>query len=209
MRRGFVDSLAWMRDSWNIDDGRLTAECVFLATGSSPREPDGFPGIPYIPLDDALIPPRLPGESHNAFEGLIQALLPASESVCLYMAIGVSLEWRCFPAHHQVLLDDDLIPPRLPGHHLIIIVLKEPCRPWPLGTMKLQNHQSDSKLHAMWLHLQMGYLSQFKQFSKGWSSLAGMSVAQQRNRSRQASWTCQLPLSFLSRLLCMPTSETL
>ena len=65
MRRGFVGSLAWMRDSWKIDDGRLTAECVFLATGSSPQEPDGFPGIPYIPLDDALIPPRLPGDSCN------------------------------------------------------------------------------------------------------------------------------------------------
>ena len=65
MQRGFVDSLNWMRDSWKINDGRLTAECVFLATGSSPQEPDGFPGIPYIPLDDALIPPRLPGDSFN------------------------------------------------------------------------------------------------------------------------------------------------
>ncbi|KAK9820665.1 hypothetical protein WJX74_002371 [Apatococcus lobatus] len=61
MRRGFVDSLDWMRDSWRIDDGRLTADCTFLATGASPQEPDGFPGLPYIPLDDALIPPRLPG----------------------------------------------------------------------------------------------------------------------------------------------------
>ena len=63
MRRGLVESLDWMQDSWKIDGGRLTADCVFLATGASPQEPDGFPGIPYIPLDDALVPPRLSGES--------------------------------------------------------------------------------------------------------------------------------------------------
>ena len=62
MRRGLIDSLDWMRDSWKVNGGKLTADRVFLATGSVPIEPDGFPGVPSIPLDDALIPHRLEGD---------------------------------------------------------------------------------------------------------------------------------------------------
>lgn len=62
MRRGFVDSLQWLQDSWKIDDGRLTADRVFFATGSVPQEPKGFPGVPRVLLDDALIPSKLPGD---------------------------------------------------------------------------------------------------------------------------------------------------
>ncbi|KAK9820690.1 hypothetical protein WJX74_007121 [Apatococcus lobatus] len=61
MRRGFVDSLQWLQDRWEIDDGQLTADRVFLATGSIPQEPVGFPGVPRISLDDGLVPSKLPG----------------------------------------------------------------------------------------------------------------------------------------------------
>ena len=62
MRRGFVDSLQWLQDSWKIDDGRLTSDRVFLATGSVPQEPSGFPGVPRVSLDDALIPSTISGD---------------------------------------------------------------------------------------------------------------------------------------------------
>ena len=77
MRRGFVESLQWIQDRWEIDDGRLTAARVFLATGSVPQEPVGFPGVPRVSLDDALIASKLSGWhllAHPLSEGCSLAL---------------------------------------------------------------------------------------------------------------------------------------
>ncbi len=61
MRRGLVDCLDWQHDSWRIDHRQLSADRAFLATGSAPQDTDVLPGVPVIPLDEALIPSKLPG----------------------------------------------------------------------------------------------------------------------------------------------------
>ena len=56
-----MESLDWIHDRWTVNNGGLTADHVFLTTGGDPKEPEGYPDIPVMLLDDALIPQRLAG----------------------------------------------------------------------------------------------------------------------------------------------------
>lgn len=60
-RRGVISSLALSNGIWDINQGLLTADRVFLATGSHPRDDQLYPGPTVVPLDDALIPSKLSG----------------------------------------------------------------------------------------------------------------------------------------------------
>ncbi len=60
-RRGVISSLALNNGIWDINQGLLTADRVFLATGSHPRDDQLYPGPTVVPLDDALIPSKLSG----------------------------------------------------------------------------------------------------------------------------------------------------
>lgn len=61
-RRGVISSLALNSGIWDINQGLLTADRVFLATGSHPRDDQLYPGLTNVPLDDALIPSKLSGQ---------------------------------------------------------------------------------------------------------------------------------------------------
>ncbi|KAL0048969.1 hypothetical protein WJX82_003445 [Trebouxia sp. C0006] len=61
-RRGVISSLALSNGIWDINQGLLTADRVFLATGSHPRDDQLYPGPTVVPLDDALIPSKLSGQ---------------------------------------------------------------------------------------------------------------------------------------------------
>ena len=60
-RQGVISSLALHNGVWDVNDGLLTADRVFLATGSHPRDDQLYPDLTTVPLDDALIPSKLSG----------------------------------------------------------------------------------------------------------------------------------------------------
>lgn len=61
LRQGLISSLAFADGVWHINDIGVTADKVFLATGSHPKDDQLYPGLPVIDLDDALIPSKLKG----------------------------------------------------------------------------------------------------------------------------------------------------
>ena len=68
LRQGSIAKLALQGDTWHVsgEGGALaTAERVFLATGSHPRDDQLYPGPRVLPLDDALIPSKLRGASQT------------------------------------------------------------------------------------------------------------------------------------------------
>lgn len=62
LQRGAVDSIALENGVWNINHGKASADCVYLTTGSHPKDHISYPGLAKLALDDALIPSRLAGK---------------------------------------------------------------------------------------------------------------------------------------------------
>lgn len=65
LRHGSIASLALEDGVWHIagsSGGAATADRVFLATGSHPRDDQLYPGPDVLPLDDALILSKPKGE---------------------------------------------------------------------------------------------------------------------------------------------------
>jgi len=46
-----------------VNSSHITADKVFLATGSHPKDDQLYPGLTILQLDDALIPSKLSGRS--------------------------------------------------------------------------------------------------------------------------------------------------
>ena len=64
LRQGSIAKLALQGNKWHISGeggASATAERVFLATGSHPRDDQLYTGPRVLPLDDALIPSKLKG----------------------------------------------------------------------------------------------------------------------------------------------------
>lgn len=93
MQRGRVDSLALTNGVWHINGDQATADRVFLALGSHPKEASPQHCAEAMALDDALMPSKLSGRSQQADQAGEQKLHNSAGHLFLARA-NASAPWH-------------------------------------------------------------------------------------------------------------------